>query len=43
LKYVSIGPQAGRSLLIKKMRRTKHSEEIHPIVIGKGGIKVLSV
>ena len=43
LKYISVGPQAGRSLLIKKMRRTKHSEEIHPIVIGKGGIKVLSV
>ena len=43
LKFVAVGPQSGRSLLIKKMRRTKHSEEIHPIVIGKGGIRVLNI
>ncbi|MGC9310338.1 MAG: RAD55 family ATPase, partial [Candidatus Aenigmatarchaeota archaeon] len=43
LDFVPIGPQSGRSLFISKMRRTKHSENIHPIDIGKNGIKVLSV
>jgi len=43
LEFTPIGPQAGRSLFISKMRRTKHSENIHPIEIGKDGIKVLSL
>jgi len=38
LHYVSLGAQSGRSLIIRKMRGTKHSEDIHPIefVEGKG-------
>ncbi|MBN2095709.1 MAG: ATPase [Candidatus Aenigmarchaeota archaeon] len=43
LDFTPIGPQAGRNLFIKKMRRTKHSENIHPFEIGKDGIKVLSI
>ncbi len=43
LDFTPIGPQAGRSLFIRKMRRTKHSEDIHPIEISKRGIKVLNI
>jgi KaiC/GvpD/RAD55 family RecA-like ATPase len=43
LDFVPVGPQAGRNLLISKMRRTKHSEQIHPIQISKGGMRVLSI
>jgi len=43
LDFTPIGPQAGRSLFIKKMRRTNHSEDIHPIEIGKEGLKVLNI
>lgn len=41
--YAPLGTEAGRSLLVRKMRSTKHSEDIHPIVIeDKIGIRVLS-
>ena len=43
LDFTPIGPQAGRSLFIRKMRRTKHSEDIHPIEIRKRGIRVLNI
>jgi KaiC/GvpD/RAD55 family RecA-like ATPase len=43
LDFTPIGAQAGRSLFVRKMRRTKHSENIHPIEISKTGIKVLAI
>ena len=43
LDFTPVGPQAGRNLFIRKMRCTNHSEDVHPITIGKNGIKVLSV
>ncbi|MCD6274561.1 MAG: hypothetical protein J7J15_00850 [Candidatus Aenigmarchaeota archaeon] len=43
LNFTPIGSQAGRSLFIRKMRRTKHSEDIHPIEIRKRGIRVLNI
>lgn len=43
LEFTPIGPEAGRNIFVRKMRRTKHSEDIHPIEIGDNGIKVLSV
>ncbi len=38
LHYLSLGSQSGRTLVIRKMRGTKHSEDIHPIefVTGRG-------
>jgi KaiC/GvpD/RAD55 family RecA-like ATPase len=41
LRYVTIGPDPGRTLVIDKMRRTKHSENIHTIRFGKEGIEIL--
>lgn len=41
LNYNVSGPDAGRHLIIKKMRNTKHSENIHTIEFVKGeGIRV---
>ena len=43
LRYEVSGADAGRSLIIQKMRGTKHSEHIHPIEFKKGvGIRVMS-
>jgi len=35
------GAKSPRSLQVIKMRGTKHSTDIHPFVIGKGGIRVM--
>lgn len=43
LDFVSIGPQSGRHLLVRKMRRTAHIETPYPIEIGKDGITVLKL
>ncbi len=43
LKFTPIGTEAGRSLFIRKMRRTNHFEDMHPIQIGKKGLRILSV
>ncbi|MCD6477441.1 MAG: AAA family ATPase [Candidatus Aenigmarchaeota archaeon] len=43
LNFILMGPESGRSLVIRKMRRTKHNEEIHPIKIDKNGLRVLSI
>lgn len=41
LEYKTSGPDAGRNLMIQKMRGTKHSENIHPIEFVEGvGIEV---
>ncbi len=41
LRNMGLSGELGRSLHIKKMRRTNHSEDVHTIKIGKDGIKVL--
>lgn len=41
LKYTLIGREAGRHLMIQKMRFTKHSEEVHPIEISNNGIRIV--
>ncbi|MFH0862767.1 MAG: ATPase domain-containing protein [Candidatus Altiarchaeota archaeon] len=41
LRYVTVGPDPGRTLVIDKMRKTKHSENIHTIQFGYGGLEVL--
>jgi len=43
LRYEVSGADAGRTLIIQKMRGSKHSEHIHPIEFKKGvGIRVMS-
>jgi KaiC/GvpD/RAD55 family RecA-like ATPase len=41
LRYVTVGPDPGRTLVIDKMRKTKHSENIHTLRFGKEGVEVL--
>lgn len=43
LHYMGIGTQSNRTLHIRKMRATKHSEDLHPIQISNDGIKIHSV
>ncbi len=44
LHYKNVGPDAGRTLIIKKMRSTKHSENINMIEFNRGqGVKVKSL
>lgn len=43
LNFEIFGANAGRSLYIRKMRRTSHDEEVHPIEIKKNGISTLSM
>ncbi len=40
--YTALGEESGRSLIIQKMRGTKHSDDVHQIVFKEGvGIEVL--
>jgi circadian clock protein KaiC len=42
LRYVTTGPDTGRTLIIDKMRRTSHSENIHTLRFNKGkGMEIL--
>lgn len=41
LKYTLVGREAGRHLMIQKMRFTKHSEEVHLIEISDNGLRVV--
>lgn len=43
LHYMGIGTQSNRTLHIRKMRATKHSEDLHPLEISDTGIKVHKV
>jgi KaiC/GvpD/RAD55 family RecA-like ATPase len=43
LHYMGIGTQSNRTLHIRKMRATKHSEDLHPLTISDSGIKVHKV
>ncbi len=40
LHYMPVGSKSNRTLHIRKMRATDHSEDLHPIKITKKGIKV---
>ncbi len=40
MHYLGVGTKSNRTLHIRKMRATKHSEELHPIEISKTGIKI---
>jgi len=43
LHYVMSGVDSGRTLMIRKIRGTTHSEDIHPIEFSKGiGLRVLT-
>ncbi len=41
LRYVTVGPDPGRTLIIDKMRRTRHSENIHTIRFTEKGMEIL--
>ena len=43
LHYMGIGTQSNRTLHIRKMRATKHSEDLHPLEITDSGIKIHKV
>jgi KaiC/GvpD/RAD55 family RecA-like ATPase len=43
LHYMGIGTQSNRTLHIRKMRATKHSEDLHPIEINENGLSIHSV
>jgi KaiC/GvpD/RAD55 family RecA-like ATPase len=43
LHYMGIGTQSNRTLHIRKMRATKHSEDLHPIEITENGIIIHDV
>ena len=40
LHYMGVGTQSNRTMHIRKMRATKHSEDLHPLEIGKEGVTV---
>jgi len=41
--FESMGGQFSRSLIVRKMRRTKNDEDIHPLEISKNGLVVHSI
>ncbi|MBN2127558.1 MAG: AAA family ATPase [Candidatus Diapherotrites archaeon] len=40
MHYMGVGTQSNRTIHIRKMRATKHSEELHPLKITDKGIKI---
>ncbi len=40
IRYESIGGEFSRTLTVRKMRETAHDEDLHPLEIGKTGIKI---
>lgn len=43
MHYMGIGTQSNRTLHIRKMRATKHSEDLHPVEISDKGITIHNV
>ena len=41
LHYILLGTMTGRTLMIQKMRHTKHSEDVHPMDFADAGIKIV--
>ena len=40
LHYLAVGTTTHRTLLVRKMRATNHSEDVHPIEFKKAGLTV---
>ncbi|MCX6803582.1 MAG: ATPase [Candidatus Diapherotrites archaeon] len=43
LHYMGVGTQSNRTLHIRKMRATKHSEDLHPLQITSAGVTIHKV
>ncbi|HZX20691.1 MAG TPA: ATPase domain-containing protein [archaeon] len=43
MHYMGIGTRSNRTIHVRKMRATKHSEELHPLQIGAKGITIKKV
>jgi len=43
INFESMGGEFSRSLQVRKIRRTKNDEDIHPLEIGPGGLRVHSL
>jgi KaiC/GvpD/RAD55 family RecA-like ATPase len=43
LNYLNIGGEAGRSLRVRKMRRTNHGKDLYPLDIRKTGLSIRKV
>ncbi|MBN1941074.1 MAG: ATPase [Candidatus Diapherotrites archaeon] len=43
LHYMGVGTQSNRTMHIRKMRATKHSEDLHPMQITEKGIKISNI
>ncbi|NMA44688.1 MAG: AAA family ATPase [Candidatus Diapherotrites archaeon] len=43
LHYMGLGTQSNRTLHIRKMRATKHSEDLHPLQITENGIVIKKI
>ncbi|MFA4906865.1 MAG: ATPase domain-containing protein [archaeon] len=43
MHYMGIGTQSNRTLHVRKMRATKHSEDLHPLEISERGITVHNI
>ncbi len=43
ISFESLGGEFSRSLIVRKMRKTKNNEDVHPVEISKNGIVVHSV
>ncbi len=43
LHYMGVGTQSNRTLHVRKMRATNHSEDLHPLKIGKKGIEISKI
>ena len=43
LHYLEAGAGANRLLHVRKMRATKHSEDLHPLEITDSGIKIYKI
>jgi len=40
--YTTMGMESGRNMIIRKMRGTAHSEDVHPLAFKKGiGIEIM--
>ena len=40
LNYIGIGETSARTLIIRKMRRTRHGTDIYPMEIGSNGVEI---
>ena len=43
LNFLGLGPEAGRTMYLRKMRGTKQAMEVHPFTLGDKGIEVRKI